>query len=109
VIGLIAAVFVLLQKRQPWQERVRVAILRVAVIALVAVVVTGFDLFVALTTPGPGLTFGIAGATAVSLGGLGLGLSKPTRVLLVIIGVAAVAVVVVNHTVGSPMVVWFHD
>jgi hypothetical protein len=109
VAALVAMVLVALERRRPWQHRLQVAILRVAVIGGVAVLLTSIDLFYALMSTGGGPALGLAGLAATGLGTVGAGLSRPTRILLVVLGVAAVAVAVIDNTVGLPMVVWFRD
>jgi hypothetical protein len=107
--ALIAAVLVALQRGRPPAERARVAAQRIGAIALVAMALTVIDAFIALMTTGGGPVLGLAGLTALGLGASGRGLSVPARVGLGVLGAAAVAAVVINHTVGLPMVVWFRD
>jgi len=107
---IVASVLVLLERREPWQERVRRAILRIGVIAVSGAALTLVSLLATtLTTGSGGPLLGAIGLGAVGLGAVGRGLSRRNRIVLAVLGVATIAMVVVNHTVGLPMVVWFQD
>jgi hypothetical protein len=109
IAALLASVLVALQRHSPWTEWLRQTLLRVTIIWAVAVPLAGLDLFFALMSTGGWLTLSLASTTAMSLSAFTHGLSKPTRFALALVGAAAMTVVIVNHTVGQPMVVWFHD
>ena len=109
VLALVAAVAVALQSRKPWQHRLRLAFVRVAFIVMIALMLASIDVFFALMITGGGPALPLTGLVGAGLGALGHDLSKSSRILVGVLGLAAVAIAVIDNTVGLNMVVWFRD
>jgi hypothetical protein len=107
--ALLAVIFVALERRSSGPDRWRTAILRTAVIAAAAVSLTAIDLFIALMTSAGGPMLPLLGLAAAMAGMVGPNLSKRYRIPLIVVGLAATAIALINNTVGLPMVVWFRD
>ncbi|MBG6140206.1 hypothetical protein [Longispora fulva] len=107
-LTLIALVVIALERGLPWRERLWVAAPRMAVVAFAGIVMTVADAFLAMVV-GLGVGLGLAALVALWLGSAGHGLSTGRRVGLRVLGLAALAVLIVNQTVGHAVVVWFMD
>jgi hypothetical protein len=51
----------------------------------------------------------VAGLAAAGLATMARDVSPPRRILLGLLGAAALTIAVIDHTAGLPMVVWFLD
>jgi hypothetical protein len=106
----IALVTTVLLVRHRWEHRRRVAVVGVAAISLQALLLTPVDMVLtAFTTIRGGPVLPLAGATASWLAVAAPGLSGPRRAVLGVLGLAALAVAVVDSTIGTGMVSWYRD
>lgn len=107
--ALVAVVLLAFERGLTAYDRIRwAALIAGAAVSsgLIYLLVT-FRLELGWTGGGPVLP--TAGLVALGLSAGGRGLSRPTRVALAALGLAAVAVAVIDPTVGLDMVVWFWD